>query len=645
MGNDYVPPKTANWEPGTLDKTRKNIGRIDDAEAKKMVHTLGGEIMRERSHTHTAAQSKSRRGPIRRPTANSTTSSSELLTPKTIRREELPPITHQVNNLIDKLMMSSEYRIKRDYGLFNFIRRFKKNGTECVMPEFVEVTLKQHMSNMEAFITDIKTLIQIAPNTYKAKIVASQEPKFKFLRMVAEWTMQSIKLSYINLTALKEPPITADLIPFVRAIYRPLVSIYYYGENKIPKLIKEIYADQLVYPDASKERLSDLAKESITQWLYISTEIIHKLYPLLMRMSTSTYEEYPAFFTTNIADILKFVGLHKFDLLLPEKPKAETKPAEKPAPVRETRGERDEVVNTGIALLDQLFPQAGFKQLDTHPDLFSYFQPLYQFAEGFNVLSPQNPLQVTIVLVRIIEDCFRGSRTITFSAPNPDESGKDSSDSMNKIIDDWNAYWEHLFEKSYCEPLINFVNEIYVKPEFAHSPVGKKTLDSLLWQMRNHFLPHFTFEQLTLEHPVGENKYPPLFVRTSFARKFLTEAMRECDQAAHARRPVTLLKNPWEHYHFDIPNEISKRFDVLLGAQNTGQSTNATNANLLKYTLCIIAVLDWWINNPSSPAYSSDPMDIYRVSLDDGKPQFSTEVRNDQNKLFAETIKAAYKKR
>jgi hypothetical protein len=158
-------------------------------------------------------------------------------------------------------------------------------------------------------------------------------------------------------------------------------------------------------------------------------------------------------------------------------------------------------------------------------------------------------------------------------------------------------------------------------------------------------MPNFKFDQLLLEHPTDESKYRPLFHRTDFARKYLTLAVNECDAAAIHRNPVSLIENPWEHYTFDIPNIVSKRLDVLLGAQNKTANTNATNANLLKYTLCFISVLDWWINNPDSPAYATNPMHIYRVSAIDGKPQFSVEERNDQNKLFADAIKASYQKK
>ena len=47
--------KTADWEPGTLDKTRRNIGNIDDAEAADMVKKLGGQVLYEKSSSGGAA--------------------------------------------------------------------------------------------------------------------------------------------------------------------------------------------------------------------------------------------------------------------------------------------------------------------------------------------------------------------------------------------------------------------------------------------------------------------------------------------------------------------------------------------------------------------------------------------------------------
>ena len=645
---------TADWAPGTLDKTRKNIGEISDKDAADMAKKLGGQVLYERT-TSGGSGSSNKAGRIVRQTSGgsggsgSGSSSGNSGSGATgfgnssgrRKKEELPVISKKAAATMDKLMMSPEFKIKPNYGMFNFIRSFQKNGMEKIVPEFYEYTIKQATEHMEAFITVIKTLIQIAPSTYKSKIASGTESKFNFLRNVAGWAMQPIKIEYINLQGLNEPLLVADLIPLIRQIYKPLITVYYYGNSKIPKLIKEIYSDEAAYPDSPKDKLSLYAKQAITEWLYIETEVIKKLYPLLMRMCSDTYEAYPTFFNAKVGEILKFVGLHKFDLLLPEKPKEPAPEEKKPKVAPPEKGIKDSTVITGLKLLDQMFPEAGFDRLDEHPDMYPYFQPLFHFKDGFNMLSPENPIQVICVLQHIIEDCFQGCRNIKFLMP---EEQKKGADNITAVMDDWSAYREDTFEQLYCEPLCDLVNSVYSQPDFDKSHIGKKTITSLLWQKTYHYMPNFKFEQLLLEHPADESKYRPLFHRTDFARKFLTLVINECDQKSATKATCYLIENPWEHYKFDIPNEVSKRLDVLLGAQNKTANTTANNANLLKYTLCFMAVLDWWINNPGSPAYATEPMHIWRVSEADGKPQFSVPERKDQNKLFAERIRASYQK-
>lgn len=656
MQDDGKRAREADWAPGTLDRTRKAIGQLNPGEAEIMSKKLGGEVMYERSDSSSSSGKSSKgTGRLIRQTSSGNsenTSGSDAAASgqrgngTRRRQEELATVTPKLSSLFDKLMMRDEYGIKPNYGLFNFIKYFQQNGHEQVVPEFCTVTLKHHVENLSGFITVIKTLIQIAPASYKAKIASGNEIKFKFLRMIAGWTMQSVKLAHIELMDLPQPYVVQDLIPYIRAVYKLLIQVYYYGENKIPKLIKEIYTDEVSYPESPQEKLSSLAKEAITSWLYIQNEIVKKCYPLLMRMCSDTFEEYPDFFKIKVADILKFVGLHKYDLLLPEKAKAvktEDSEKKKKTALAPEKGVKDQIVMTGIKLLDQLFPQAGFTQLENHPDMYPYFQPLYHFADGFNVLSPENSMQVTVVLIRILEDFFVGCRNIDFKPVSTAVS--EEKDSISSVMDDWSAYRENVFEKLYCDPLNDLVNQIYSQDDYEDSQFGKKLITSLLWQTQWHFLPNFKFDQLILERPQDESKYRPLFLRTDFARSYFTEAVSLCDKVASMRGDVSMISNPWDHYKFDISNEISKRLDTLLGGNNTTATTNANNANLLKYTLCILSVLDWWINNPESPAYSTNPRRIYRISEEDGKPKFSVPERNDQNKLFAAQIRAALTKK
>ena len=108
-------------------------------------------------------------------------------------------------------------------------------------------------------------------------------------------------------------------------------------------------------------------------------------------------------------------------------------------------------------------------------------------------------------------------------------------------------------------------------------------------------------------------------------------------QVEGVAKSVSGAPNILERYNFDIPNVVSKRVDVLLGGR---KSKNGTNLNLLKYTLSVIFVLDWWINDENSPAYEIDNEIPYRISLDDGSPVFSVPLRSDQNNLFIKSVKS-----
>jgi len=459
--------------------------------------------------------------------------------------------------------------------------------------------------------------------------------------------MRDIKVLALDVENAADNLTVSMLIPFVRAVYHELITIYYIGEQQIPALIKEIYTDITAYPDVDKAKMQMLAKQGITEWIYIYNQVIKGMYPLLMRMCTSEYVEFPRFFTAQIANILQFVNHTKFDLLLPEKnkkkPEDDKKKTQEEAKKkleqnRHVAGKKDELVISGLKMLEQLFPKAGFSALDAHPDMYPYFQPLFDFEDGFNMLHPENPLQVTVVLIKIIEEFLQGCRNIDFNI-KADEKLSELPDDFNLTLSEWASYHEDLFDKKYCDYFKNYVNSIYSQKDYARTQYGKETLNNFLWRAKYWFLPHYKFNAPILQKPSNDSRYKPLYARTDYLRTVFTTLVQRIDQNAAGKKTVLGIMNPWDRYQFDLPNVISKRLDVLLGAKRPDDVTNATNANLIKYTLCMISVLDWWINNASSPAYTSNPENQYRVSAKDGSPEFSVPVRTDQNALFAENIK------
>ena len=657
-----------------MDATRKNIGAIDKEEAERMTKVLGGEIMTEKSvpidysklpkraPSHrvvrptnvSAAASKSSSGGTASGASNPTFAEPKK---KVTRAANLPQISSKDNAKIDKLMMSDAFAIKPNYGLFNFIKKLAKDGSEKVIPEFAEITLKAHLDHINAFISVIKTIVQISPDTYKAKIQNDTAQKFKFLRKVSEWSTREAKLAFVNLETLQDTPVVADLVPFVKAVYRLLITIYYVGEPMVVRIIKEIYSDLLHYPNADKDKFARFAKEAITEWMYLYTRIIKGLYPLLMRMCGTPYDEFPHFFVAQVSSILNFLGLKKFDLLLPEKKvdpeevrkakEAEDKAKEAEEKKKEQEKQelaQNEMVERGVALLDRLFPGAGFKKLDTFPDMWPYFDPLYDFDEAYLMLAPENPVQITIILCEILQDLFRACNKMQFNVEgNPAFASRE--DNLTKALSEWPVYVDTLFSRDYGEQLKQLVNQTYTQANYITTRAGKKCVTDILWLTKYSFLPHFTFEQLLLERPINNNKYLALFIRTAFLRDAFNDLTKQISQSEINRGTIGGLNNPWAHYDFEITSPISKRLDVLLNAKDKSENTTANNANIIKYISCIVSVLDWWINSRSSPAYKADSRKIYRTIPGTQEPAFSVEPREDQDQLFAAAIRAAVQKK
>lgn len=678
---EYKAPKKpeAKWEPGTLDQTRRNIGPIDEEEAQKMMKKLGGEIFTEKSapidySAFPKAKEYSRRVVTGKSASNV---ASEISSSKSDGNSEsqgkkgnkfgyatkekrthnvynLPEISGKEKALMDRIMMSEDYKIKPNYGLFNFMRHFKKNGTELVRKTFVEYDIQNHIEHLQNFITNVKSIIQICPETYKQKIITSPEDKFRVLKTVGGWKMHEIKAIVLSLQNTADSTTVAMLIPFIKAVYRDVIKIYYLGETKITNLFKEIYNDLIKYPKFDQKKALTFCKGAMSEWFYVYTQIIKGFYPLLMRMCSSKFDYFQDFFLGQSNNILNFLELTKFDILLPNKKakrpedaKLEIKTDEEKKEEAETNKKKAEeekkrknLIDAGLKLLDTMFPEAGFLNLSNFPDMFPYFQPLYQFRDGYNLLAAENPLQITITLLRITEDIFQGCRNIIFTDEN---TTADTSDKLSSVLAEWSLYREVLFEKNYAEQITDLVNNEYSQPDFKSTLFGKKIITSLLWQTKYNFLPHFTFEQLLLEKPKNDSPYRSLCLRTTFLVNFFTELSKQIDSAAATKAEILGIKNPWDRYRFDIPNPVSKRMDVLLGAKKQ-TDTAATNANLIKYALCVVAVLDWWINDKNSPAYSADSTKIYRINENDGGPAFSAPERTDQNKLFAERVKRDYEK-
>jgi hypothetical protein len=673
----------AIYEPGTLDRTRANLGDIDDEEAKRMAKILGGEVFveKDRPIDYSAMPKKAyaKKGVATKNERVIHNTSSQSSSQSKVASDNLPYISDKVAQQIDKLMMASPYKIKPNYGVFNFIMKLNKSGRDKVAPSFIDYTLKTYIAHLSSFSESVKMIIQLAPATYQSRISEDPSVNMRFLKLVGNWQLHDVKSLYESLSRKSAEITVPMLVPIVRAMFRPMITLYYLGESRISHILHNIYEEISILPGVQKRKLEKIVKDASTEWMYIYERVIRGLYPLLMRMSCTVYVGYPEFFRAQISNILMFLAMTKFDLLTIEKAhkeeetetfvtqedkalsaqldsleKPDDMPSIEPAATNEKdtnassaekaiTGEKDDAVKSGLRLLEQLFPDAGFSRLSDMPDMYPYFQPIFDFDDEFALLSPKNPLQITIVLMRIIEDVFQGCRNINFNL-DAEPTLCDDKDSLNDIFGDWAKYREELFERKYCGVLNDLVGRALSNPDYMNSQYAKKQLTELLWSAQYNFLPHLKFKQIILERPMNDSPYRSIFIRTDYLRRVFSELSKRIDAGAKTKAVLTVVANPWEPYKFSIQNEVSKRLDVLLGARRK-TDTAATNANLIKYALRFIAVLDWWINNTTSPAYSITPNNyIYRTD-DKGAVGYAGAVRTDQNRLFMQAVKDAIAKK
>lgn len=668
------------YEPGELDKTRKNIGFIEADEAKKMVQVLGGEIGLEKSAPvdekairkvrsartsqdlrsgSPSARAASRRsgssgggGTVIVKTTTPPPAAAQSAGAAPARREVLPRLDSKTRGKMDKLMMMPEYGIKTDYGIFNFLNGFRKNGHDSIAEQFAAVTLQTYVSRLGTFRENVLKLTSMAPKSVQEKIAQDSAPQYKVLRTIGDWPISSLDSMYKELARTPDNVTVPGLVPITQLIYKLLLSVFFLGEKRFGELLKSMYEEIVANPKVQKGQLVSLMQGIYADWLYIYQRIPRGMYPLLLRMCSNEFLDFSELFTKQLPKVFNFSGVTKYDILLPEKARSSGKPAAEAAEAADD-GEKEDTPGVeamegdfpgapmGLKLLDRIFPGAGWLELDSSPDMYPFFQPLYHFQDGFNLVPPESPLQVTIILVKIIEDLFEGCRYLVFEADKSQVGSASafSSESLSTIMNEWSDYREIVLEKLYLPHLRDFVNNLYAQRDFLRNQYGKRLMTNLHWHVYYNFLPYIRFDQLLLDKPSNESKVRILPSRVSDLVEELARITAAADAAQSVGNGFGEITNIFEPYKFSLPNVVSKRINVLLGAGKK-QGTRATNLNLLKYTYAVASVLDWWVNCKTSPAYKGEKIPVCRISDEDDRPIFSVEERDDQNLLFARSIKA-----
>lgn len=653
MENQFTGKKpVAKYEPGELDRTRKNIGNIDQAEALQMIKTLGGEIGVEKSAPIDMSMMPKKpkiyasRMVDSRP-ISPVTEESQIKKKKKPQFYTLPEIDQKVRSHMDDIMIDYGIKVKQ-----NFITAFINwalNRKDIISHDFVTGQLNSYVTNTARFVDIVKQLISNATEHTKKQIDKNSALYYRSLKKINSFDTDLILKLYNQAYKHASDSSIKSIQTLTKELFKFLYCFYFLGEGRVQAIIKQLTTDILSKKNVNQEAIQTQARDASSLWIFIYTQLYKGMYPVMLRLCCKDVTPFATFYTAESSNILKFLELTKFEVLLPEKEpvKTETKESQekKRISVEEEREileqkSRMELFEKGLSILDIMFPEAGWKNLSKMPDMYGYFEPLYDFPEGFDYLSPENPMQITAILIRILDDFFTGCRYINFT---PDEHLQlilGTAD-IQSLIDSWGGYLTILFERHYITSLKEIVNNVDAKLDYTEGQFGGRALSNLFWYAKNQFLPLLRFDLKFLDKPKADSMLKPVFRQVPAIRKAFEEIIKRGEKV-FAQNPTDANNTTeigatklWTHYHFPMPNTVSRRLDVLLGGK---ASTNTNKLNLLKYTACVLSVLDFWINDPNSPAYAKSAACPFRKDTD-GHPLFNIPVMSNVDSLFAKHIR------
>ncbi len=545
---------------------------------------------------------------------------------------------------MNQLMADKRYRIKASSG---FLRA---DRTDRVLREFILYTLNDYLGHVQRCVAYTRKMLPLDDVAGFAGSLARAEPVAAgVVNLTASLDIRTLGSLLGKLQATQEDVTVRDLVPFVKLLFRTLIRVYYLGTHGVSRVYRAVHGHvvrELVPQDP--EALREYTTSAIGEWQYLIEHVVPALYPLVLRMTSAKMLSFSQLFYANGSKVLAWLDVSPEEVYflkdgdLAESPHSMESQQQNDVPDYDPEDDVSDEVKEGLAVLETLFPEAGWDRLETMPDLCPYFQGVLQFQDGFTQLAPENPLQQTLVLFWILEELFQGLRLIKFE-PLPVLSAKDDVEDIDRILDEWILYQESVFDKTFSVELKAYTHQIYTQPDFYKTPYGRKLLSNMYTLIKTVFLPYFDIRMYGTTRGPKDDRLPPFYTRVARLKRLLVrynEAI-ETGGAGKEQDPdssVPGVVNPWSPYKFDIANPLSKRLDAICGGKTSRMRTNAL---LIRYTLSVLNVLDWWINDKQSYAYRETPDYLYRV-IEPGSsiPAFGVKAKPDIDALFLKHLKA-----
>ncbi|HCC38301.1 MAG TPA: hypothetical protein DEQ14_12255 [Treponema sp.] len=696
------------YAPGELSRVRGKLGALDVDEAKRMAKILGGEVGYERSEEEETARKppKTRREKVElivKGRASSGRSGRRIDLGEAHESEEQkssrPASAASKKDVADdpsvRLKMSYLERVKMDryaalpefdiknslQALISLISVFG-DPPDYVNPLFVTKRISEYYRRVEQLVNSTRTLFP-RNNAKRGERVKKTSPfVFAILDTIRYWNIERITAEMAKIQSHPRSVKVAEFADILRAVYRPLfileqldMELHIRGAYKT--LYKVLYIENPAVDQ--KEKYQEHIRIALSAFSDIRKNVHYLLYPLLMKLLSDRWLPYERFFVERRRRFMAFLKVTEADRIgVPEEnvqqtesgnleavredvKKEQEEAAAEPEPVMEedpddpavierkareaAREAEQKALDKGLAAMEMLFPKAGWDRLTTFPDLYPYFADTLKLKRGYELLAPTDPMQLTAILMHLIEEFFFAIRYVTFgTVTGSDGNPVRVEDYLGSMINNWQRYISDSFGKDYLPRLSEYCQMLEQSFESRNSAFARRTMNELHWAKRLYYLPYYKFETIG-PPPFQKRDTTPIYGEVRLLRKYLTAVAAGIEQGnrlggANSQAPCDGIDNPWEPYNFEIPNLISMRLDMLL---SPGKRNNAA---LIFFCLSTVVVLDHLLNDESSWAYDGRPGFLFRSVNNEGRiPLFGVETKLDADLIFKMTLKQRQKER
>lgn len=584
----------AIYEPGELDKVRKNLGEVDPEEARHMAAVLGGEVGVEKDVEALAREEKQRKLALaaeearrqayearvreRRRKAAAERKLAKTGSGQTAAEERgFRRIPYSAQLRMDFRCAHPDHLIKTQGQALLSVLRFLPGYRDLVNPYFIRVVCAQTCERVEKLVQAARFILPYRRPDLWARL-REYPLQYQVMDCLANWNLDGVTEA---LSILKGNPreISVDQVRILSVlVFKPLFRLKeaYEGTG----LKSALAAATSLAADAepgNRKSYVEAREEALDEAEFLFAELLYAWYPLLMRFCAFSFHEYPDFYDSCRPSILKFLGLQESDIIrdsgLPPPAKAanaksvgeegaesgeaetKTEPAEGSEPDLElvegeeslaeaeakagfvAGTEKPAAVVLGLELMDKLFPEAGWAKPEDDPDLYPYFNQIYPLPRGTDLIAPSDPLIQIICLNQALNDLLHGFRSMNFGL-SKDGAAADLNQAINDILNDWTQPVDEVVAKAYLPLLSEYCRLIETERESQNSAYAAKREADLLWYKKRFFLPHLSGTALSSVQNPRDKEIKAMHKQARELKGYLSMIAQDIDRAVKARKEM-----------------------------------------------------------------------------------------------------------